>query len=216
MPRISETCSDRVSDRRARVARRCRKCYTRAPVRRAYSSTEARYLSVTASTSIHQGHRLCLSVNTYLDPITKQPPLPPLLRLHIPTTYLSNYLNHLITLSKMAEHNYKFNITMTCGGCSGAVERVLKKLDGKSHHYASPGRSHQPLTHTLSLLLQASRTSTFLSKAKPLPSPPRRTWTTRPFWRRSRRLARPSTRLRRMVLRRRCRGMRMLSSTMGV
>jgi len=30
----------------------------------------------------------------------------------------------------MAEHNYKFNITMTCGGCSGAVERVLKKLEG--------------------------------------------------------------------------------------
>ncbi|TKA58589.1 hypothetical protein B0A49_10862 [Cryomyces minteri] len=30
----------------------------------------------------------------------------------------------------MAEHNYKFDITMTCGGCSGAVERVLKKLDG--------------------------------------------------------------------------------------
>ncbi|KAK1025709.1 Cytosolic copper metallochaperone [Friedmanniomyces endolithicus] len=26
----------------------------------------------------------------------------------------------------MAEHNYKFNVTMTCGGCSGAVERVLK------------------------------------------------------------------------------------------
>lgn len=33
----------------------------------------------------------------------------------------------------MAEHNYKFNITMTCGGCSGAVERVLKKLEGKLH-----------------------------------------------------------------------------------
>ncbi|KAK3653141.1 Cytosolic copper metallochaperone [Elasticomyces elasticus] len=30
----------------------------------------------------------------------------------------------------MAEHNYKFNVTMTCGGCSGAVERVLKKLEG--------------------------------------------------------------------------------------
>lgn len=27
-------------------------------------------------------------------------------------------------------HAYDFNITMTCGGCSGAVERVLKKLDG--------------------------------------------------------------------------------------
>ncbi|KAF2269249.1 putative iron/copper transporter Atx1 [Lojkania enalia] len=30
----------------------------------------------------------------------------------------------------MAEHNYKFNVAMSCGGCSGAVERVLKKLDG--------------------------------------------------------------------------------------
>lgn len=33
----------------------------------------------------------------------------------------------------MSDHQYKFNVTMTCGGCSGAVERVLKKLDGKSH-----------------------------------------------------------------------------------
>ncbi|CAL5870005.1 uncharacterized protein PFLUO_LOCUS4238 [Penicillium psychrofluorescens] len=30
----------------------------------------------------------------------------------------------------MSDHMYKFNVTMTCGGCSGAVERVLKKLDG--------------------------------------------------------------------------------------
>jgi len=30
----------------------------------------------------------------------------------------------------MAEHEYKFNVTMPCGGCSGAIERVLKKLDG--------------------------------------------------------------------------------------
>jgi copper chaperone len=30
----------------------------------------------------------------------------------------------------MSEHNYKFQVAMTCGGCSGAVERVLKKLDG--------------------------------------------------------------------------------------
>jgi len=27
-------------------------------------------------------------------------------------------------------HTYKFNVAMSCGGCSGAVERVLKKLDG--------------------------------------------------------------------------------------
>ncbi|PHH60783.1 hypothetical protein CDD81_1180 [Ophiocordyceps australis] len=25
-------------------------------------------------------------------------------------------------------HTYEFNVTMTCGGCSGAVDRVLKKL----------------------------------------------------------------------------------------
>ncbi|OCT52292.1 Metal homeostasis factor ATX1 [Cladophialophora carrionii] len=30
----------------------------------------------------------------------------------------------------MGEHHYKFNVKMNCGGCSGAVERVLKKLDG--------------------------------------------------------------------------------------
>ncbi|KAI9658544.1 MAG: Cytosolic copper metallochaperone [Trizodia sp. TS-e1964] len=28
------------------------------------------------------------------------------------------------------DHEYKFNIVMSCSGCSGAVERVLKRLDG--------------------------------------------------------------------------------------
>ncbi|KIW31623.1 uncharacterized protein PV07_03249 [Cladophialophora immunda] len=37
----------------------------------------------------------------------------------------------------MAEHHYKFNVTMTCGGCSGAVERVLKKLDGVKDYKVS-------------------------------------------------------------------------------
>ncbi|KAI9829099.1 MAG: Cytosolic copper metallochaperone [Thelocarpon impressellum] len=30
----------------------------------------------------------------------------------------------------MADHTYKFSVAMSCGGCSGAVERVLKNLDG--------------------------------------------------------------------------------------
>jgi hypothetical protein len=34
------------------------------------------------------------------------------------------------TSYNMSTHTYKFNIGMSCGGCSGAVERVLKKLDG--------------------------------------------------------------------------------------
>lgn len=28
-------------------------------------------------------------------------------------------------------HTYKFNVSMSCSGCSGAVDRVLKKLEGK-------------------------------------------------------------------------------------
>ncbi|KAI5280717.1 Cytosolic copper metallochaperone [Ascosphaera aggregata] len=30
----------------------------------------------------------------------------------------------------MPEHHYNFNVTMACGGCSSAIERVLKKLEG--------------------------------------------------------------------------------------
>ncbi|KAH8803289.1 iron copper transporter [Xylogone sp. PMI_703] len=37
----------------------------------------------------------------------------------------------------MAEHTYKFNVTMTCGGCSGAVDRVLKRLDGVKSYEVS-------------------------------------------------------------------------------
>ncbi|KAK4139146.1 uncharacterized protein C8A04DRAFT_16121 [Dichotomopilus funicola] len=35
------------------------------------------------------------------------------------------------------EHTYKFNVSMSCGGCSGAVDRVLKKLDGVKHYEVS-------------------------------------------------------------------------------
>jgi len=37
----------------------------------------------------------------------------------------------------MSDHHYKFNVTMTCGGCSGAIERVLKKLDGVKDYNVS-------------------------------------------------------------------------------
>lgn len=30
----------------------------------------------------------------------------------------------------MSDHKYHFNVTMSCSGCSGAIDRVLKKLDG--------------------------------------------------------------------------------------
>lgn len=38
------------------------------------------------------------------------------------------------------DHTYKFNVAMSCGGCSGAVDRVLKRLDGQSPpaHFPNP------------------------------------------------------------------------------
>ncbi|KAI1139598.1 hypothetical protein F5Y05DRAFT_379522 [Hypoxylon sp. FL0543] len=35
------------------------------------------------------------------------------------------------------EHTYKFNVSMSCGGCSGAVNRVLGKLEGVSSYDVS-------------------------------------------------------------------------------
>ncbi|KAJ2965401.1 hypothetical protein NQ176_g10636 [Zarea fungicola] len=37
----------------------------------------------------------------------------------------------------MASHTYEFDVTMTCGGCSGAIDRVLKKLDGVESYEVS-------------------------------------------------------------------------------
>ncbi|BGP70597.1 Cytosolic copper metallochaperone [Rhodotorula toruloides] len=37
----------------------------------------------------------------------------------------------------MAESTYKFNVVMTCAGCSGAIERVLKKTEGLSSYDVS-------------------------------------------------------------------------------
>ncbi|EEP80874.1 conserved hypothetical protein [Uncinocarpus reesii 1704] len=37
----------------------------------------------------------------------------------------------------MSDHQYKFDVSMSCGGCSGAVERVLKKLEGVKSYEVS-------------------------------------------------------------------------------
>lgn len=39
-------------------------------------------------------------------------------------------------------HTYEFNVTMSCGGCSGAIDRVLKKLDGKHAQLCSLPHTH--------------------------------------------------------------------------
>jgi len=52
----------------------------------------------------------------------------------------------------MSEHTYKFNVAMSCGGCSGAITRVLNKLDGKytrarTHRHSQTNRWHQAYQH---------------------------------------------------------------------
>ncbi|EJD41033.1 copper ion chaperone, partial [Auricularia subglabra TFB-10046 SS5] len=37
----------------------------------------------------------------------------------------------------LQSHTYKFNVKMTCGGCSGAVTRALQKTEGQSLQLAS-------------------------------------------------------------------------------
>ena len=63
-------------------------------------------------------------------------------QLQIPPHHIFLLLHHHPPTrnAAMAEHTYKFNVTMTCGGCSGAVERVLKKTEGES----SPPNPTQP------------------------------------------------------------------------
>ncbi|KAL5615206.1 hypothetical protein BROUX41_005263 [Berkeleyomyces rouxiae] len=41
------------------------------------------------------------------------------------------------TQADQTEHTYEFNVAMSCGGCSGAINRVLTKLDGVKSHNVS-------------------------------------------------------------------------------
>lgn len=111
----------------------------------------------------------------------------------------------------MAEtHTYKFNVAMSCSGCSGAVDRVLKKLDGKRCHWPKPVL-HQIQHTTLqipagSLILlrvpkQASSPTRSPSRARPPPSWPSPSSHTRRSSRPSPRRARRSTRARRTASR---------------
>ncbi|KAF9482788.1 hypothetical protein BDN70DRAFT_391918 [Pholiota conissans] len=54
----------------------------------------------------------------------------PLAGLSSVSVYLINNLHlylSILLIRKMCEHTYKFDVKMTCSGCSGAVSRVLEK-----------------------------------------------------------------------------------------
>jgi|SRR5690242_5039428 len=106
------------------------------------------------------------------------------LRIHTHTTHGSN---------NMSEHNYKFNIAMSCGGCSGAVERVLKKLEG--------GCTPLLVANVAINSTQASSRTTSPSRTRPPTSSPKTRSPTKPCSRRSRRPARQSSPVRPMALR---------------
>ncbi|KAI1427493.1 iron copper transporter [Xylaria sp. FL1777] len=57
-------------------------------------------------------------------------------------------------------HTYKFRVAMSCGGCSGAINRVLGKLDGVQSYdvslekqeaviVASPGLDYETVLKTI-------------------------------------------------------------------
>lgn len=70
----------------------------------------------------------------------------------------------------MSDHNYKFNVTMTCSGCSGAVERVLKKMDGKP---TPPDTPYPVAKHAQSRLpRQVQSQPSNLTACHFMPSPP--------------------------------------------
>ncbi|KAF4443726.1 Heavy metal-associated domain HMA [Fusarium albosuccineum] len=48
-----------------------------------------------------------------------------------------------------ATHTYEFEITMTCGGCSGAVDRVLKKLQDVESYDVSLANQNAKVVTTL-------------------------------------------------------------------
>lgn len=137
---------------------------------------------------------------------------------NLPTDQITD--THVNTHTTMADtHTYKFNVSMSCSGCSGAVDRVLKKLEGKpvpaSHlHPSVPpslapkgqrtkgtkdrdnyGRGHTA-NHMHHHRQQASSRTRSPSRARPPPSWPRTTCPTRRCSRPSPRRARRSTRAR--------------------
>jgi hypothetical protein len=56
-----------------------------------------------------------------------------------------------------AEHTYKFNVSMSCGGCSGAVNRVLGKLDGMSCFFCLVLFSHLSFPNLTTALSHRSK-----------------------------------------------------------
>lgn len=93
-----------------------------------------------------------------------------ILRYIRPISYIATPLHHIISTDQPPHYprkmsapatteaqgqTYKFNASMSCGGCSGAIDRVLKKLPGMLLSPSRSSQSHHPSTapYTSSLFL---------------------------------------------------------------
>lgn len=145
--------------------------------------------STTASATAFEALCLHTTASTALD----EPPVPS------PTPPPS-----LPAATTMADvHTYEFNVSMSCGGCSGAIDRVLKKLPGASPPPRPPPPGKEYKRGADVAPRQASRATRSPSRTRGPRSSP--ACPTRPSWPRSPRRARRSTQPRRMVSRSRSR-----------
>ncbi|CUA68075.1 hypothetical protein RSOLAG22IIIB_03313 [Rhizoctonia solani] len=75
----------------------------------------------------------------------------------------------------MSEQTYKFNVVMTCSGCSGAIERVLKKAKeagGVSSYNVDLGKQEVLVTGTSSyddILTKIKKTGKEVKSGETLP-----------------------------------------------
>lgn len=110
-----------------------------------------------------------------------------------PPRLISDTPPSLPAATTMADvHTYEFNVSMSCGGCSGAIDRVLKKLPGASPPPSSsiPGKEYERSADEAPR--QASRATRSPSRTRGPRSSP--ACPTRRSSRRLPRRARPSTR----------------------
>jgi len=81
-----------------------------------------------------------------------------------PTKEVVKMADSAATSPVEGSHVYKFGVNMSCGGCSGAVKRVLQKLDGM--HFFLPFF----LSFALSLFHTSSQTPYYPSSTPPPPT----------------------------------------------
>lgn len=117
----------------------------------------------THSRTIHLQHQSAQNYKRLNSHRYSRPNNVPLSPTYPSTKKASHTIQFLCAMSSSASasHHYKFNVKMTCGGCSGAVDRVLKRIPGSftcllpscdpSNPFSLPFLSSPPLAFRLTM-----------------------------------------------------------------